>query len=74
MTDESTDISVLKQLVIIAKYILTSGKIETPFLHMGDIADGTAETIEGAIVAFMETNGLDINKLHSFGSDGCAVW
>eukprot|EP00731_Ephydatia_muelleri_P030129 Em0021g652a len=73
MTDESTDISVLKQLVIVAKYILPSGKIETSFLHIGDIADGTAETIEGAIVAFMETNGLDINKLRSFGSDGCAV-
>ena len=73
MTDESTDISVLKQLVIVAKYILPSGKIETSFLHIGDIADGTAETIEDAIVAFMETNGLDINKLRSFGSDGCAV-
>ena len=73
MTDESTDISVLKQLVIVAKYILPSRKIETSFLHIGDIADGTAETIEGAIVAFMETNGLDINKLRSFGSDGCAV-
>ena len=74
MTDESTDISVLKQLIIVAKYILPSGKIETSFLHIGDIADGTAETIEGCyIVAFMETNGLDINKLRSFGSDGCAV-
>ena len=70
MTDESTDIS---QLVIVAKYILPSGKIETSFFHIGDIADGTAETIEGAMVAFMETNGLDINKLRSFGSDGCAV-
>ena len=48
-------------------------EIETSFLHIGDIADGTAETIEGAIVAFMETNGLVINKLHSYGSDGCAV-
>ena len=73
MTDESTDISVLKQLVIVAKYILPSRKIETSFLHIGDIADDTAETIEGAIVDFMETNGLDINKLRSFGSDGCAV-
>ena len=73
MTDQSTDISVLKQLVIVAKYILPSGKIETSFLHIGDIADGTAETIEGAIAAFMETNALDINKLRSFGSDGCAV-
>ena len=73
MTDESTDISVLKQLVIAAKYILPSRKIKTSFLHTGDIADGTVETIQGAIVAFMETNGLDINKLCSFGSDGCAV-
>ena len=71
MTDESTDISVLKQLVIVTKYILPSGKMS--FLHIGDVADGTEETIEGAIVAFMETNGLNINKLRSFGSDGCAV-
>lgn len=41
-------------------YILPSGKIETPFIPVHDIADGTAETTEGAIVALMETNGLDM--------------
>ena len=59
--------SVLMQLVI----VVPSGKIETSFLHIG--TDCTAETIEGALVAIMETNGLDINKLRSLGSDGCKV-
>ena len=31
MTDESIDISVLKQLVIVAKYILPSGKLKHNF-------------------------------------------
>ena len=73
MTDESTDICIEAASYCREIYIFPSGKIETSFLHLGDIADGTATTIVGATVAFMETNGLHINKLRSFGSDGSAV-
>ena len=49
MTDESTDIAVLKQLVLVRRY-LTEGGVKTSFLHIEDIINDRAETIEGAIL------------------------
>ena len=42
-------------------------------MHIRDIVDGRAETIEKAIPEFLSSNGLSISKLRSFGSDGAAV-
>ena len=44
MVDESTDISVLKQLVIFGK-MLIGGKPRTCFLKITELFDGKAETI-----------------------------
>ena len=52
MTDESTDISVLKQLVLVGKYLTHDG-VRTSFLTITDIPNGTAETIEGVMLNFM---------------------
>lgn len=49
MTDESTDISVLKQLVLVVCYLLPTGNVTISFLAIDDLPDGTAETIEAAI-------------------------
>ena len=53
MTDESTDISVLKQLVLIICYLLPTGNVTTSFLAIDDMPDGTAETIEAAILKIL---------------------
>ena len=49
MTDESTDISVLKQLVLVARYILPTSEVTTCFLAIDDLPDGKTETIESAM-------------------------
>ena len=72
MTDESTDISVLKQLVLVGKYLTGSG-IQTYVLCITDIPNGTAETIERALLKFMSDKTLQISRLCAFGSDGTAV-
>ena len=72
MTDESTDISVLKQLVLVGKYLTHDG-VRTSFLTITDIPNGTAETIEGVMLNFMREKGLQITRLCAFGSDGAAV-
>ena len=71
MTDESTDIAILKQLVLVGRYLTDSG-IKMSFLHIGDI-NGTAETIEGAILQYLSDKNLRITNLCAFGSDGAAV-
>ena len=73
MTDESTDVAVLKQLVVVARCILPSGVVETMFLDICDIQDGTAGTIEQSLLLCMERYGLDVSNLRGFGSDGAAV-
>ena len=52
MTDESTDIAVLKQLVLVGRYLTDDG-IKASFLHIGDIVNGTDEAIEQAIMQYL---------------------
>lgn len=73
MIDETTDVAVLKQLVIYARYITDSG-VQTRFLGMLNIPDGTALTIVEAVTKFCDDWNLDINqKLCGLGSDGASV-
>ena len=72
MTDETTDISVLKQLVLVCKYSTCSG-IKTSYFQITDIPNGTADTIETALLQILREKEIDVSKLHGFGSDGAAV-
>jgi len=72
MTDESTEIAVLKQLVLVGRYLTDDG-IKTSFLRITDVPNGTAETITGAMLKFVNDNTLHITRLCAFGSDGASV-
>lgn len=73
MIDESTDISVTKQLVLYGQYVNEFGKPRSTFLRMVDLVDGTAECIEEAIRAYITDKELPFSKLMGFGSDGASV-
>ena len=73
MIDESTDVAVLKQLVVVARYNLPNGEVETNYMHIGDIPDGTALTIEDVITSYLASKDLDRRFLRGFGSDGANV-
>ena len=73
LIDESTDVAILKQLVVVARCVLPSGVVETMFLDICDVQDGTASTIEQSLLQCLERYGLDISNLRGFGSDGAAV-
>ena len=62
MTDESTDIAVLKELVLVGRYWTDDG-IKTSFLCITDIPNGTAETIDGAMLNFISEKTLQITRL-----------
>ena len=72
MTDESTDISVLKQHVLIGRHLTDEG-VKTSFLCIKDIPNGTAETIEEAMLNYVGDKVLQITRLSAFGSDGGAA-
>lgn len=60
-----------KPLVFVATYILPTGDVTTSFLAIDDLPDGTAETIEDALIEI--TLKKNLNKLRGFGSDGAPV-
>ena len=72
MIDESTDVSVLKQLVVYGRSVV-DGKLECHFLGMRDLPDGRASTIEKSVLDFLHDNRLEIGSVSSFGSDGASV-
>ena len=73
MIDESTDIAVIKQLVLVGRYILPTDDATTTFLALDDLPDGKADTIESVILNVMKMKGLDVSGLRAFGSDGTPV-
>ena len=72
MVDESTDVSVLKQLVIYGRCVV-DGELKSHFLGMRDLFNGTAETIETSLLQFLQDVGLSLSNVSSFGSDGASV-
>ena len=72
MADESTDISVTKDLILYAR-VLCRGDVRVFFLKIIKIADGCAGTIENAILTYLEQADIPISRISSFGSDGAAV-
>ena len=72
MIDESTDVSVLKQLVLYCRTVVR-GTLKTRYLKIMDIEDGKAVSIMGAIGKVFELFKLEFSNLSSFGSDGTSV-
>ena len=58
MCDESTDISVLKQLLLYGRYLDDSGGTQTVFLQIKDLFNGTAETIVAALVKYCNDKSI----------------
>ena len=73
MTDESTDIAVLEQIVLLGRYVTDSVGVKTSYLCIVDIPDGRAVSILDAIMYFLDGKLLNIAKLRGFGSDGAVV-
>ena len=72
MIDETTDVAVLNEMVIYARYI-ENGKVSTSFLKICELFNGTADTIETTLVAYMEDKGLSMSKMVGLGTDGASV-
>ena len=70
MIDESTDVAILKQLVLVACYLLPTRDVGTNYIRICDITDGTANTIEEVILFYFDSKELDPRYLRGFGSDG----
>ena len=73
LVDETTDVSILKQMIINGRYLL-DGEVRSRFLGIVELPDGKAVTITDAIFQFCGKMDLDIHRrLFVLGSDGASV-
>ena len=71
--DETTDVSVTKQLIVYCRY-LVNANVHSSFISILELPDGTALTIVEAVCKLCEDLNLDIrNRLCGLGSDGASV-
>ena len=73
MIDESTDIAVLNEMVIYARYITPNADVKTVFMKIVPLFNGTAGTIEEAVIAFLEEKAISISQMLGFATDGASV-
>lgn len=77
MTDESTDISSDKSTCIVVRYFdYSSNKIVSAFYDLVDlfkegVENATAQVIYDAIINSFVSNGIPLDNIIGFGSDGC---
>ena len=73
MCDESTDVSVTKQLIVFARVVTSNHGVSYRYLQTLEMPDGRAETIESALLSSLQEYGIGIQKVAGFGSDGANV-
>ncbi|KAK0134769.1 Zinc finger protein 862 [Merluccius polli] len=71
--DESTDVSVSKQLDIHIRYLDKEGHVFNQFLDLVSVNDGKANTIVTAVKEVLLKKGIPTEKLYGLGTDGAAV-
>ena len=72
MVDESLDIATNKKLVKFCR-IVHCGSVRVELCANISIVDGKAETVYDSIIQWLQDNGININKVSGFGSDGASV-
>ena len=73
LIDETTDIAIIKEMVIYARFINLDAQIQTAFLRIVELANGFAVTIEEALMTFLDKYSIPLSHLVGFGSDGASV-
>ena len=73
MIDESTDLSVRKNLVVYINVLSKSGDVFCYFAHLAEMKQCDAEALTEAIIQYLNQRKIDISKLSGLGSDGASV-
>ena len=73
MIDESTDVAVLNEMVVYIRYITPNAEVKTSFMKILELFNGTAQTIEEAVVNYLDNTNLPFSKMVGFATDGARV-
>ena len=70
LINESRDISIKEQIVVVLRYVDNNGHIIERFLGIQHMRDTTASSLKIAIEALFSKHGLSISRLHGQEYDG----
>ena len=73
LIDETTDIAIVKEMVIYARFINSDTQAQTVFLKITELTNGRAETIEEALMTYLDKCSIPLSHLVGFGSDEASV-
>lgn len=74
LADEVTDISVLQQFVVFVKYVNSSGKPQTDFLHTQHMTNGaTGEKLAKCLKNIVQECQMELKKMKSCVTDGAGA-
>ena len=72
LCDETTDISIKKQLIVYICYVCDND-FKVHYLKIKDMKDGSAEIIEDELLNLCQEKELNLSKVVGFGSDRASV-
>ncbi|CAN6725893.1 unnamed protein product [Malus baccata var. baccata] len=72
LVDESRDISVKEQMVVVLRYVNTNGQVVERFVGIKHVPNTTAISLKEAIDQFFSIHGLSISRLRGQGYDGAS--
>lgn len=73
MIDETTDVLIIKEMVVYAMYLTFGGRGVTSFLSIIPLPDGNANTIEQHLIPHLEGKNILLSLMVGFGSDGATM-
>ena len=73
MIDESTDLSVRKNLVVYVNILNSDGDVGSYFAHIAEMKQCDATALTEAIIQYLEGKQIDVSKVAGLGSDGASV-
>ncbi|KAL3064913.1 hypothetical protein OYC64_001027 [Pagothenia borchgrevinki] len=71
--DETTDVSVCRQMDIHVRYLDQEGKLWSQFLDLICLTDGKADSIVLALKNIIQMKGIPVHVIFGLGTDGAAV-
>jgi hypothetical protein len=71
--DEATDCSNLATLMIYVRFLDDKGQIQSKFLSVVELKNGSAQTIFDALIFVLQSKDIDVTKMIALASDGASV-
>ncbi|KAK5933090.1 hypothetical protein CgunFtcFv8_004746 [Champsocephalus gunnari] len=71
--DETTDVSVSRQLDLHVRHLDKEGCVFNHFLDLVTLEDGKADSVVAAIKSVLQKKELPVDRLYGLGTDGAAV-